>query len=221
MKLTVINGSPRGKGSNTRLLFGHFLKGFSEDEENKYEEVYLKNESNPEVLTGLFREAEVLILGFPLYTDAMPGIVKQFVETLSPLCNTRQDLKIGYIVQSGFPESVHSRYVARYLKKLTARLGCQYLGTVIKGGVEGIQIMPNWMRKKTLKYFYTLGKNLAETGTFDRKITEKMLKPERFSKTRIAGFKVMNALGFTNWYWNQQLKKNGAFEKRFDTPYEV
>ena len=30
MKLTVFNGSPRGKKSNTTILLEHFLKGFME-----------------------------------------------------------------------------------------------------------------------------------------------------------------------------------------------
>ncbi len=41
MKLTVFNGSPRGKGSNTRVFLEHFLKGFMIKEGNSFELVYL------------------------------------------------------------------------------------------------------------------------------------------------------------------------------------
>ena len=32
-----------------------------------------------------FADAECVWLGFPLYTDGMPGIVKTFIEALEPL----------------------------------------------------------------------------------------------------------------------------------------
>jgi hypothetical protein len=32
---------------------------------------------------------------------------------------------------------------------------------------------------------------------------------------------MMAKTGLTNFYWNSNLKKNGAFEKRFDKPYET
>ena len=43
MKLTVFNGSPRGKKSNTAILLEHFLKGFMETEGNSYELEYIVN----------------------------------------------------------------------------------------------------------------------------------------------------------------------------------
>lgn len=41
------------------------------------------------------------------------------------------------------------------------------------------------------------------------------------SPRKIAIFKLLIKLGLTNFYWNNNLKKNGAFEKRFDRPFEV
>jgi hypothetical protein len=33
-------------------------------------------------------------------------------------------------------------------------------------------------------------------------------------------FRILMATGLTNMYWNSQLKKNGAYERRFDQPYK-
>jgi NAD(P)H-dependent FMN reductase len=214
MKLTVFNGSARGKSSNTKILLEHFLNGFMTTDGNTYELAYLNRIKDSDNFVKLFRGAEQVLLAFPLYTDAMPAIVKTFIESLEPLCGKEGNPDIGFIVQSGFPEAIHSRYVERYLEKLAVRLGCRYKGTVIRGGVEGIRAQPAWMTRKLFKSFYELGKSFGENGEFDEQIVLNIAKPERYSKFQ---FRVFKLLG--NNYWNSMLKKNNAFEKRFDKPY--
>ena len=41
MKLTIFNGSPRGKVSNTKVLVDQFLDGFMKGSGNSYKIVYL------------------------------------------------------------------------------------------------------------------------------------------------------------------------------------
>jgi multimeric flavodoxin WrbA len=218
MKLTVFNGSPRGKGSNTRILLEHFINGFTATEGNSYELAYLVRVKDRDNFIQLFQEAERVLLAFPLYTDAMPAIVKIFIESLEPLCGRKGNPDIGFIVQSGFLESIHSRYMERYLEKLTQRLGCKYTGTIIKGGVEGIRATPAWMNKKLFKSFYQMGKGFGETGKFDEQIIHKLTKPEKHSKFGLLGLRLFNKIGnFT--YWDKMLKANKAFDKRFAKPY--
>jgi NAD(P)H-dependent FMN reductase len=220
MKLALFNGSPRGKGSNTKILLDHFIRGFTETKENKVELAYLVKVDEMEEFIEMFQEADQVIVAFPLYTDAMPAIVKHFIENLEPLCEEEINPEIGFIVQSGFQETIHSRYVEKYLERLAQRLGCKYLGTVIKGGVEGIQMKPPWMTKKLFDSFYRLGLHFGKTGTFDQDIIQSLANRERISGFRRAVFRLLAITGLTNFYWNTQLKKNNAFEKRFDKPYE-
>lgn len=239
MKLTVFNGSPRGKSSNTKILLEQFLNGFMTTNGNTYELAYLNRVNESDNLIRLFHEAEQVLLAFPLYTDAMPAIVKNFIESLEPHCNKGINHKIGFTVQSGFPELIHSQYVERYLEKLAVRLGCTYMGTIIKGGVEGIRI-PALQDKKFLKLFckfvistnfagvgkllnlkqlcesfYELGRNFGETGELNKEILQKLTNPERLTKFGFWAFRLVAQ----NLYWNLMLKKNNAFEKRFDKPY--
>jgi NAD(P)H-dependent FMN reductase len=220
MKLTLFNGSPRGKGSNTKILLEHFTRGFTETNENQFELAYLVNVDEMEEFIEMFQEAERVLLAFPLYTDAMPAIVKHFIENLEPLCGRENNPEIGFIVQSGFPETIHSRYVEKYLEKLAQRLGCKYLGTVIKGGVEGIQMKPPWMTRKLFDAFYRLGLLFGKTGTFDQDIIQSLANRERMSGFIRALFRLLAITGLTNFYWDTQLKKNKAFKNRFDKPYE-
>lgn len=220
MRLTVFNGSPRGKRSNSGLLMEHFLKGFQSMEGNTSEIIYLNRVKEIERNVESFENADHVILIFPLYTDAMPGIVKHFIEALEPLCGRSDNPTLGFIIQSGFPEPVHSQYLARYMEKLARRLGCSHSGTVIRGGVEGIRVQPKWMTKKIFQSFVDLGRGFAETSRFDEKIIRKLAPRERLSAGRKLFFRFLNVIGLSNMYWNMMLKKHNAYEKRFAHPFK-
>jgi len=218
MRLTVFNGSPRGERSNTALLLDYFLKGFMKTEGNTYELVYIIDKDVGE-LVEMFKDAGNVILAFPLYTDCMPGIVKSFIDSLKPLCGKQGNPGIGFMVQGGFPEAYHSRFVERYLKKLAKRLNCQYAGCVVKGGIESMRMMPQFMTKKIFNCFYELGKIYGKAGKFDEELLKKITKPEHLSALRRLFFRFASSIGMAHVYWNKQLKENNAFEKRFDKPY--
>lgn len=218
MQLAIINGSPRYKNSNSAILVQQFLKGFQYNSVTTLS--YLSGAENRKKAVADFASSDTVLIIFPLYTDCMPGIVKEFFEDLIKIESIGQK-KIGFIVQSGFPESIHSIALERYLEKLTKRLGHIYLGTVIKGGVEGIKIMPPGMTKKLFSQFEQLGRYFAEFQNFDPQIMKQLRNPYRLSPLRIMFFKLMSKTGLTNYYWNMNLKKNNAFEKRFDKPFSM
>ncbi len=174
--MLVFNGSPRGKGSNTKVLLEHFLNGFMETPGNTHEIVYLNHVKKQDEFVRLFREADHVLLAFPLYTDAMPAMVKTFIESLQPLCGLNENKTIGFIVQSGFGEAIHSRYVERYLQKLATRLGCRYIGTIVRGGGEGIKEMPPIMTRGLFKSFHKLGNIFGKTGIFDESVMRRLTK---------------------------------------------
>ncbi len=220
MKLVIFNGSPRYKKSNSALLIHQFLEGYNFFNIDKVPVYYLTSNTQREASADLFHKAETVLIVFPLYTDCMPGIVKEFFERIVQHSTESVTEKIGYIVQSGFPESIHASFLEKYLKKLAQRLNCEYLGTVIKGGVEGIQIMPPVMTNKLFNQFEKLGESFALYGTFESKIVAELRKPYTYSRTYSRMFNLLSKTGLTNFYWNSNLKKNGAYNKRFDRPYQ-
>jgi multimeric flavodoxin WrbA len=217
MQLAIFNGSPRKTKSNSTILIQKFLKGYNNYDNTDFIIHYLADtQKNPEHIEK-FIEADTIIIIFPLYTDAMPGQVKYFLESIENL-----DLygkSVGFIVQSGFPEAYHSTFIEKYLQKLSRTKGWNYLGTVIKGGVEGIQIMPPSMTKKLFSNFEKLGSHFASTGKFDPVICKKLLNPYQMGFLRLLIIRLMIMLGLSNFYWNMKLKENNAFEKRFAQPY--
>jgi hypothetical protein len=90
---------------------------------------------------------------------------------------------------------------------------------VIKGGVEGIQMMPAPMTKKLYSQFECLGEYFAQNETFEQKIMNELRKPYTFSSTHVRIFNFLSRFGLTNFYWNSNLKKNGAYGKRFARPF--
>jgi hypothetical protein len=219
MKLIIYNGSPRGKNSNTKLLMDEFMKGIYTEGLYDIEVFYLASKSQREQSVGAFETADKVILAFPLYTDSMPGLVKEFIEDLAVYDGLDSNPDMGFVVQSGFPEAAHSRHVEKYLERLSERLHATYLGAAVKGGVEGIQMMPGWMTRKIRKHFFSLGQNFNALGAMDRKIIKKLSPKEQLSRSNLFLMKLFQNSQFGNFYWNGQLKKNNVFDQRFAAPY--
>lgn len=219
MKLLIFNGSPRGARSNSTILANQFLNGFHKYIEDDVPLLYLSRSRNRENYLIQFEEADTVIFIFPLYTDSMPGIVKEFFEEIYRLPD-KKPKSLGFIVQSGFPEAIHCQHLSEYLESFTRRCGNRYLGTVTKGGVEGIQIQPPFMTQKLYSRFYLLGEHFARTGEFSQEIMKQLAKPYRLSLFAQLSFRMLMLTGITNFYWNRWLKSNNAYQRRFDKPFE-
>ncbi len=214
-RLALFNGSPRGRKGNTPLMLEQFALGFGRPAETYH---LIRMKETDQMVTA-FAQADCVILGFPLYTDAMPGSVKHFIEALQPLVGRKGNPALGFLVQSGFPEGLHSRYVERYLEKLAERLGSPYLGTIVKGGGEGTRIMPPSMTQGLFANLQALGAGLAANGRFDPEILKMVAKPERFPAILGPVFKIFLRLPVAHSYFDNLLRQNGKYEQRFARPF--
>ena len=213
--ITLFNGSPRGERGNSAIFLKKLAEGFGAESKM----VNLVNINATTEHVQAFREAKAVWLAFPLYTDSMPGIVKHFIEALEPLVGVEGNPPIGFIVQSGFPEGLHSRFVERYLEKLASRLGSVYLGTIVKGNGEGGRIMPDNMNKNLFDGLNSLGRNLANGESLNPTTLASIAKPESYPKILAPVFKLFLKLPIAHFYFDEMLKKNDVFEKRFDRPF--
>lgn len=110
-KILVINGSPRGKNSNTLKLTNAVLDGIKRNEDEFDIEVLDICNMKITPCTGCmncwgktpgkcvindcmqsvnetFRKSDIVIFSFPLYFFGMPGAMKVFVDRLMPLMDT-------------------------------------------------------------------------------------------------------------------------------------
>jgi NAD(P)H-dependent FMN reductase len=218
--LTVFNGSPRSRRSSTRILLGHFLSGFEETQDNTHDVSYLNRRTETGKLVDTFAGAEMVLLAYPIYTDAMPSIVKSFIESLAPLRGRPDNPPLMFFVHSGFPEAVHCRYAERYNDRLARRLGCRHAGSILKGGTNRVDTWPRWMSKGLYKRFHALGRRFGETGKLDAKILAKLARPERFSAVERLMIRLMDLTPLQRLDWDRELRKNGALARSFARPYE-
>jgi len=221
--LLLLNASPRGERSTSMKMLARVAEGWERTVGQPPAILHLAKPADFARAVDAFCRADVVLLGMPLYTDAMPGIVKSYIEAIGSRANAApsESLKptLGFLVQSGFPEVLHSRPVERYLEKLTRRLGSSYAGTIVHGGGGALDQMPENANKNLWQALRTLGEQLARNGRFGEAELQAVTGIERFSPVVAALLSVAVKLHLVEFMWNSQLKKNGAWDRRFAAPY--
>jgi len=220
MTRLLLNGSPRGKNSNSRLILSWLTQGLARAGEAEPPVLDLARIRDLDAQRAAFLAADEVVLVFPLYTDSMPGLVKAFLEAVGTADPAQlKGKRVAFVVQSGFPESIHSEAVARTLARVSFRLGWVHAGTLIKGGVEGIRVMPAWQVARTKAAFIRAGQELGRDGCFSDELRARLASPRTFGPWQLRALRVLIRTGLLNFYWNSNLKKHHAYARRFDAPY--
>ncbi len=215
MSLTIFNGSPRGKNSNSSVITNWFLQGYK----NNSEVCYLNKVNELPTQTEAFVDADEVLMVFPLYVDGMPGQVKAFFETLLPHKSALEGKKITYIIHSGFSEGLQNIGLETYLRHFSTLMSLDNRGIVIIPGSEGFRLMPPSMTKKKSEATGALGEKFATNHAYSPTLL-KILNPKNtMSKGTTLLFKLFSKIGLTNIHWNRMLKQNNCYDKRFDAPY--
>ena len=219
MRLTLFNGSPRGPKGNTEIVLQEFRAGFESAGGEAVDVHNLHTTRRMRAAVAAYGECEHALLAFPLYVHAMPGRVQQFIEAIAHL-PPRQGRGLAFIVQSGFSESRQSHWLAPALQRLPTRLGAVPTGLAIRGGMEGLRLMPPWMSRKPRRLFRKLGVSLATEGRFKPAVVKSLAVPvERNTMGRLL-FRASRWTGLADAYWDSKLKKNGAWGQRLARPYD-
>ncbi len=208
-KLIIYNGSPRRSGSNSSLI----LKTVSKVLGDKVEIRDLKLTDKWNDWANAFKSEKNVMFFMPLYVHAMPSHVMKFIEKLEV-----SDGNISFFVQSGFPESSQSYFLEAYFEQLALRLNRGYLGSVIKGGVESLRMRPPESQEKMIMPLVKVIEDLIFNGKFNKSDLQKLAIPVKFGVVIRILIKMMSKK-MLNSFWDNQLKSNNAYEKRFDRPY--
>lgn len=214
MSLMVFNGSPRGVNSNSNVITSWFVKGFEE-----CETVYLNKVKQHETYINDSIKFEKLLFVFPLYVDGMPGQVKYFFEQMNTQKEIFKTKEVTFIIHSGFSEAIHSKNLEKYLHRFAGLMSMENYGVIIIPGSEGFRLMHPKMTAKKAEKLARIGEMYRSNKPFPDAVKESLEGPLVQSKPQRILFKILSLVGLTNFYWNSQLKKNNAYEKRFDAPY--
>jgi len=216
MRLVVVNGSPRGRKSNSDKIIQWPLSEMKANEDFVYEKVYATDLKERAKQMEVLKSADYILVIFPLYTDSMPGITKDFFEHMEKSKDFLAGKPISFIIHSGFPEACQSRNIERYTEYFSKLLGMKYMGSIIMGGSEALTAAPESMFGKKIKAFKSIGRSISKCKEFEAADKIIISKPETLPKFQVFLMKYFN---FSNFFWSSLLKKNNAYEKRFDKPY--
>lgn len=89
----------------------------------------------------------------------------------------------------------------------------------IKGGIEGMQLRPAKAQEKIIEPLVKAIVNLVNEGNFNPTNISQLARPIQLGMGMKILFKLLAKIGIVNFFWNQQFKKNNAYEKRFDRPF--
>lgn len=116
---------------------------------------------------------------------------------------------------------MHLRIVERYHNILADIYELKSINTILSPGSEAIRIMPKKMNNKRKTGLVYLAGCFRRGEKLSKSILYTLAGNETISKKKRLLFKILSALGLTNIYWNNQLKRNNAYFKRFDKPYQI
>lgn len=178
MHVVIINGSPRAKQfSNTDKIVQSFTKGL-EQKGASYQVYTLSNRLEWDAARDAFASSDRIIIALPLYVEAAPSLLMEFLETLQT--RRQHPAELAFILQSGFAEGCQLRCGEQFLKSLPAQLGCLYGGCLLRGDNFGIRITQGRERDRILNPYIAMGRLYAEQGDFLNAKAQKFVGLECF-----------------------------------------
>lgn len=216
MHLVIINCSPRTVAkSNTNLILQSFIKGYT-SQGNTVELYHLSKRQTWSDIQQAYEENSHILMAIPLFVECIPGLMMQFLESLTP--KTDHQTTLSFLLQGGFTEASQLRCCEQYLQQLPSQLGCQYGGTLIKGGMFITHMMPKQTQEQMTQPFYEMGTTFANDGCFIKEKADTFAGEEYSSKSTILLFTIIGPI--QRLFFERFFKNRGCQTKLSAKPYE-
>ena len=210
MHLVIISGAARPQlKSNTAKIIAAFGQGYKEGG-NTTEVYYLSDRRQWAAAEKAFQENTNILIAPPLYVENIPGILLEFLSELHP--KKTSGTHLAFLLQGGFPEASQSRCCEAFLETLPAQLGCEYVGTLIKGDMFGIGLVDEKNQKKMLAPFIEMGRVFASSGRFEKSAVDAFAAPESMSKKQMRAYNLFGKY-ISRFFMGHIAKKMGCKEK--------
>lgn len=218
-KVLLLVGSPKIKNSTSGAL-GDFMLGCLEKKGNFETEMLniasvLKN--NADELVNKAKEADILIISFPLYVDCLPSPVIKALELIAShrkgIGGERQQ-SIAVIVNCGFPESGHNNTAVKICEIFAKKAGYKWLGALTMGGGPAIDGKPldklGGMVRNTTKALDEASEDIAAGKTISSATAGTMSA----GMIPVWMYTLIGSLG-----WKNQAKANRVKKQMYAKPY--
>lgn len=173
----IINGSPRVKQfSNTDKILTKFTEGLTENG-TTFEQYEVSDRKQWDDIRNAYNTNKNILIALPLYVENIPGLLLEFLETLTPKNDGTQ---LSFILQGGFAEGSQLRCGEAYLEILTKELGCEYGGTLAKGNNFSIRFWGEATKERITTPYKEMGKEFAASGDFKSKACRRFTGPETY-----------------------------------------
>lgn len=125
-KICFINGSPRGNESSSLVLINE-LDNMLDHEEHSTSTITVTTSIGKNLISDFntILDSHVLIIAFPLYYYALPGLLTRFLEEYyqyAQTMNTNHKTKVYAVINCGFPEAFHNDHAAQIIDNFSSRL---------------------------------------------------------------------------------------------------
>lgn len=220
MRLTLVNGSPRGAAGNTARVLEAFVEGLREGGVQDLAVRLVRDLDEPQAVRAAWQDSEALLLAFPLYVYSLPAPALRFVSRLASLAGTGTVKSMAFLCQYGFREACHARPCERQLRRAAESLGVRYGGTLIRGGCEGLREFPRPLARRILDGFRQMGLHYARNGlAFDPERLREFAGPEHARDGLLTWLGNRAFAGVANRvFWRPQLVRNEALEREDAQP---
>jgi len=248
VKIFAVNGSPRQRKGNTERILRPFLEGaraagadldlvYLKDKEIKpclgCNACWLKTpgrciqaDDMPE-LVELMRQCEVAVLASPIYIGSVTGLMKNFLDRLTPVSLPFIEVKDGYSTHSrregspfrgivfvsnnGFHELYHFDDLVSHMRSLAKMMQAEFLGALLRPHGVLLEMLEKRMPEKVTAVYEAArqaGVQLVEQGRISAEL-EAAVAQELLP--RDAFVQAMN--GFFHHAWDSAQKKASSTKK--------
>lgn len=203
MNVVCINGSPKGKNSNTAIMLESIVEPFMKETcitltlgdllINNCTGCYICWTKSPGICVieddmksalEIVRTADILIFGSPLYFNNISGTLKNFIDRLTALGGNphqaknenRQKVKVIMMSNCGFPMREQFDVVSLWIKHFTNMLNGELVGefyTTSGKILTSGSIEDQEKANKYKKYLHLCGKSIYENGSLTKELMEK------------------------------------------------
>ncbi len=175
-KLLILNGSPRGRKSNSAIYTEAFLRFFR----GEHTECYAASGTSLDEI----RSADDILLAFPLYTDGLPSVLMKALKDMEE--EGISGKRVHVLINCGFMEAEQNDTAIDMIKLFCRRNGHSFGSSLAIGSGEAFASEPSLLRFMVSGKLKTLAKAIGSRKPVSLKaalpIPKKMFIPasERF-----------------------------------------